>query len=279
MPRTGAKQETGFARDLDILEAVSQAVATTRYGLRLTEIAERTGREKSQVSRALSRMEQAGLVARDSDERRFVPGWRLFHLAARTAEARLLTQAQPVMRDLVVALGETVHLCVLRGTSCVTLHSEVPNHGFRGLSWIGVEAPAHVLTAGRVLLAECGDAELRERYPYEELPDVPPSGQVRTRAVLLEECETIRRRGYAVVDEEFEPGLVGASAAVHDFRGIAVASLNVAAPKARLGSKLDALGQRLHRAAAELSTALGDMRPRPSRLRRPGVRFVRRTAG
>ena len=265
MPRTGSKRETGFARDLDILEALSQAVATTRHGLRLTDIAERTGREKSQVSRALGRMEQAGLVSRDEDERRFVPGWRLFHLAARTAEARLLTQAQPLMRDLVVSLGETVHLCVLRGTSCVTLHSEVPGHGFRGLSWIGVEAPAHVLTAGRVLLAECTDVELHRRYPHDELPDVPPTGQVRTRAVLLDECTKIRRRGYAVVDEEFEPGLVGASAAVHDFRGIAVASLNVAAPKARLGGKLDALGQRLHRAAAELSAALGGVGPRPGR--------------
>ncbi|GAB3408799.1 hypothetical protein GCM10027569_22170 [Flindersiella endophytica] len=52
---------------------------------------------------------------------------------------------------------------------------------------------------------------------------------------------------------------------MHDFRGIAVASLNVAAPKAQLGGKLDTLGQRLHRAAAELSAALGGVGSRPSR--------------
>lgn len=257
VPRTGAGGETGFARDLDLLEAISDAIARTRTGLRLTDVATVTGREKSQVSRALSRLERAGLVAREDDSRRFILGWRLFHFAAITAEARLISQAQPVMRELVTSLGETVHLCVLRGTSCVTVHSEVPHHGFRGLAWVGIEAPAHTLTAGRVLLAACRDAELHRLYVDESLPDVPPTGHIHTRTELITECTRIRKLGYAIVDEEFEPGLVGASAVVHDFRGITVASLNVAAPKGRLEGKLDALGQHLARVASRLSIDLG----------------------
>ena len=162
------------------------------------------------------------------------------------------------MRELVASLGETVHLCVLRGTACVTVHSEIPRHGFRGLAWVGVEAPAHTLTAGRVLLSELREESLLAMYPEsEELPELPPTGQVRTRSELLAECARIRARGYATVDEEFEPGLVGASAAVYDFRGIAVAALNVAAPKGRLVGKLDALGQRLAGVSRRLSGDLG----------------------
>lgn len=261
MPRTGESGETGFARDLDILEAISDAIAHTHMGLRLTDIATTTGRDKSQVSRALTRLERAGLVAREDTTRQFVLGWRLFRFAAMTVEARLTSQARPVMRELVMSLGETVHLCVLRGTSCITVHSEVPHHGFRGLAWVGVEAPAHTLTAGRALLAECGPDELRKLYRDETLPDVPPTGQIRTRAQLVTECARIRSRGYAIVDEEFEPGLVGASAVLHDFRGIAVASLNVAAPKGRLEGKLDALGQHLARTAGRLSIDLGWQAP------------------
>jgi DNA-binding IclR family transcriptional regulator len=257
MPPISEVKESGFVRDLDILEALSEAIARTGEGLRLTDIATVTGREKSQVSRALSRLERAGLVARDDTSRRFGLGWRLFHFAAMTAEARLTGRAQPVMRELVASLGETVHLCVLRGVACVTVHSEIPRHGFRGLAWVGVEAPAHTMTAGRVLLAELGQDSLRALYPDEELPDVPATGHIRTRTELLEECARIRTRGYATVDEEFEPGLVGASSAVYDFRGIAVASLNVAAPKSRLEGKLDALGQRLAGVARRLSGDLG----------------------
>jgi len=257
MPRSSQGGDTGFARDLDILEAISTAIARTHAGVRLTDIAEATGREKSQVSRALSRLETAGLVQRDDTTRQFVLGWKLFHFAGMTAEARLIMQARPAMQELVTSLGETVHLCVLRGTDCVTVHSEVPNHGFRGLAWVGIAAPAHTLTAGRVLLAEIGDAQLRRRYAAEDLPDVPPTGHINTRTELLAECARIRSRGYAVADEEFESGLVGASAALHDFRGIAVASINVAAPKARLEGKLDALGRHLVQVCHKVSTDLG----------------------
>jgi DNA-binding IclR family transcriptional regulator len=251
------KANTGFARDLDILEALAEAMARTREGLRLTDLATVTGREKSQLSRALARLETNGLVTRDEHSRRFTLRWRLFHFAAITAEARLIALAQPAMRRIVIHLSETVHLCVLRGTAAVTVHSEVPQHGFRGLSWVGVDAPAHTFTAGRVLLAECSDQDLRAAYPREKLPDLRPTTKIRTRTELLAECARIRRRGYALVDEEFETGLVGASAAVRDFRGIAVASLNIAAPKARLDRKLESAGEYIARVAHALSVELG----------------------
>lgn len=253
---------TGLARDLEILEALAEAVAESGEGLRLAQVVLKTGRDKSQLSRGLRRLEAAGLVTRDSTSRRFLPGWRLFRLAAMTAEARLVAIVQPMMRKIVVDLGETVHLCVLRGTSAVTLHSEVPRHGFRGLSWVGVDAPAHTFTAGRVLLAEWSDDDLRIAYPSEVLDDVPATGRIRTRSDLIAECGRIRERGYALVDEEFETGLVGASAAIRDFRGIAVASINVAAPRARMIDQLDGVGQYLAQVARGLSLEL-DWMPAP----------------
>ncbi len=237
------------------MEALASAMATTREGLRLTDLVTVSGREKSQLSRALSRLESAGLVTRDDSSRRWVLGWQLYHFAALTAEARLVGLAQDVMRHVVLQLDETVHLCVLRGTAAITLHSEVPQHSFRP-SWVGAAAPAHSITAGRVLLAEWTDEELTAAYP-EQLPDVPPTGRIRTRKALLEECARIRKRGYALVDEEFEAGLVGASAAVYDFRGIAIASLNVSASKQSLTNKLEAAGEYMARAAKTLSTQLG----------------------
>ena len=45
-------------------------------------IAQLVGREKSQVSRALRTLDQAGLVERDEASREYRLGWRLFTLAA-----------------------------------------------------------------------------------------------------------------------------------------------------------------------------------------------------
>jgi DNA-binding IclR family transcriptional regulator len=66
-----------------------------------------------------------------------------------------------------------------------------------------------------------------------------------------------RARGFALVDEEFEAGLVGAAAPVRDARGRIVAALNVSAPKFRFGRRLAAAGPVLREAAAELSALLG----------------------
>jgi DNA-binding IclR family transcriptional regulator len=249
--------QTGFSRDFDLLEAIAMATARSHAGIRLTDLARATDRDKSQVSRALARLETTGLVSRDRATREFRLGWRLYQLAALTAEAHLVASARAAMTQVVTYLGETTHLCVLRGASCVTVHSELPPHGFRGLSWLGVEAPAHTLTAGRVLLAEWTRTEIETAYPEEQLPDVRSIGRIRTRRQLLDECDHIRRQGYAMVDEEFEEGLVGASVAIRDFRGIAVASLNVAAPKSRLGDRLPQLGAYLSGISTELSRTLG----------------------
>lgn len=252
----GAETARGLARDLALLDALADAAVDG--GLRLTDLAAVTGRDKSQVSRALYRLADAGLVDQAADGRTWQLGWKLFALAAHTVETGLVALCRPVMRRLVEDLGETVHLCVLRGLQVLTLHSEVPPHGFRGLGWIGVSMPAHATSAGRVLLAALPEGELERLYPDDgPLPEARPTSRLQTRADLFVELTSIRERGAAVVREELEPGLVGASAAMRDFRGIAVASLNVAAPGARLSERLDAVALQVVTAAAAISEALG----------------------
>jgi DNA-binding IclR family transcriptional regulator len=74
---------------------------------------------------------------------------------------------------------------------------------------------------------------------------------------LYQRILVARRSGYAIVDEEFEPGLVAAAAPVRDFRGSVVAALNVSAPKFRLGGRLPLAAQAIKAAAEELSEQLG----------------------
>jgi len=74
---------------------------------------------------------------------------------------------------------------------------------------------------------------------------------------LYQRILVARRAGYAVVDEEFEPGLVAAAAPVRDFRGGVVAALNVSAPKFRLGDRLPFAARAIKAAAEELSAQMG----------------------
>jgi IclR family transcriptional regulator, KDG regulon repressor len=248
----------GLRRDLALLDALATDEALATDGLGVVQVAEATGRARSQVSRALRAMEAEGVVERDPATARYRLGWRLFALVGRTAQNRLVRCAEPRMRGLATSLGETVHLCVLRDASVLTVLSVSVAHGFRAHGWEGVGVPAPRTSAGRVLLADADLAALRARLP-DPLPPAPPG--VRSAVVTVADLHAVvaaaREDGWAGVDEEFERGLAGVSAPVREARGRVVAALNVSAPRDRLATRLDDAGGRTARAAASLSADLG----------------------
>jgi IclR family KDG regulon transcriptional repressor len=211
--------------------------AATNGGLGVVRIAELLDREKSQVSRALKTLSARGFVDRDPVTREYRLGLRFYGLAARTSRSRLLALAPPLLRQLVSELGETAHLSVLEGTEVLTLISERSPRVVQASDWSGLRVPAENTSSGRALLLDMDGASLP--------------------AALRERLVRAREVGYATVDEEFEPGLVGAAAPVRDFRGRIVAALNVSGPKFRLGERLDEAGREVRRAADELSSGLG----------------------
>ncbi|GAA4524925.1 IclR family transcriptional regulator [Amycolatopsis samaneae] len=257
VPRAGAVsrgQGHGLRRDLALLEALASPEAQRAGGLGVVRLAQLTGREKSQVSRALKALAEEGVVERDPDTLEYRLGWRLFSLVARTAQDRLVRAAEPVMHALSEDLEETSHLCVLRDREVLTLLS-VSGHSFRVAGWEGRGVPAHCTSAGRVLLLDASPDELYVRFPL--LENSFPLSEVHTLPQLWARIQECRREGYALVREEFEVGLCGVSAPVRDFRGRVVAALNVSAPVSRFGHRLDDAGRVTAAAAAKVSAQLG----------------------
>ena len=251
-----AAGEMRLERMIDILTALGEPESTRDGGLGVVRIAELVGREKSQVSRALRTLAQAGLVERDVGTREYRLGWRLFTLAAKVADRRLMALAPPVLHGLVGAPGETAHVTVLDGGAVVTVLSESSPSVVRAMEWTGRAVPAHCTSAGRALLLDHDAASLRALLGDGPL-EAPEPGAPRDVGELGRRIAQARERGCAVVDGEFEPGLVGVAAPVRDFRGRIVAALNVSAPRFRLGPRLDEAGETITTAAGELSSGLG----------------------
>ncbi len=247
----------GVAGDVVLLERLADAEAAGEPGLGVSALAEVAGRDKSQVSRALVRLANAGLVERDAVTRRYRIGPTIFSLAARSSSSRLVTAAAEPMRTLASQLGETVHLCVLDGPELVTLRTESPGHGYRGTGWVGSSVPAHGTSAGRALLVDATRPELEHRFAGVRFTASGPRARVRDVASLAEVVAEARSAGYATVDEEFEAGVAGVSAPIRDFRGAVVAALNVSAPADRLRPRIPEAGERTRLAANAVSRDLG----------------------
>jgi IclR family transcriptional regulator, KDG regulon repressor len=250
-------KETNLRRELAILTVLSGEEAVADGGLGVVRIADLIGREKSQVSRTLKVLAESGFVDRDTTTLQYRLGWRFFALAARAGDQRLLNAAPALLERLVENVGETAHMSVLQGVEVLTVLSESPPHAVKADGWAGRTVPIYCTSSGRALLFDHDHDALSSLLSGVEFRKLRP-GTVRNFEELEESIALARERGYALVDEEFEFGLVGTAAPVRDFKGRLVAALNVSAPKFRLGGgRLEAAGREVKRAADELSALLG----------------------
>ncbi len=251
---------TGVHRAVAILTVLGSEDVAEQGSLGVVEIARRVGKEKTQISRALRMLEATGLVERDPDTLGYRLGWRLFTMAVNVGRQRLQVEAPPVLRRLVTATKERAHLTVLDGDGALTVLSESPMRAVQTAGWVGRVTPLESTSSGRALLFDHADDEIRNL-----LGDVPFTG-TGPRAPsgvddLLARVGEARELGYALVDEEFEEGLVAAAAPVRDFRGRVCAALNVSAPKFRLRRELDATGRMVRAAAHQVSRAMAGLDP------------------
>lgn len=234
-PGTGA-----LTRGLEVLELLADDDAETS-GLGVSRLAERLDGDKGQLSRTLQTLHDHGFVERDPDTRAYRLGWRVFALAARTGEARLLREAPPLMRSLVHDLGESVHLSVRQGTTVLTLLDESPAAAIHAPARVGSLTPIATTSAGRVLVCDLDPGEL-EALGMGHLASV---------------VDDVPTAGYAIVREEFEPGLVAAAAPIFGPAGRVAAALNVSGPSFRFGDRLEEAARHLVSAAGSLSGSIG----------------------
>lgn len=243
-------------RGVEVLLALGSEQAIAQGGLGVTRIAEQLGREKSQISRTLKILAEHGLVDRDPDTLAYRLGWRIFALANLAGERRLLDEGRPLLQRLVARLSERAHVSVLQGTDTLTIASESSAQSLQAVGWVGRMVPAYCTSVGQALLLDHSRAELGMVFEDVRFERLGPN-TARNVAQLAARIEAARERGYALADEEMEPGLLAVAAPVRDAHGRIVAALNVSGPRFRLIDRVDVMGREVAAAAVELSKAIG----------------------
>ncbi len=218
-------------------QAIDRAARLLTHVLRgddsvtFTELAEASGLAKSTTSRLLTALQRHQLVRRDV-EGRFWPGELFVRYAWRgTASADLIAIAQPFLEQLGELTGETVNLGIAVSDATTTMVEQIAQVNSRymigGTNWVGLAVPLHCSALGKVLLA----------YGAAALPPGPLEARtartITSRAELEAALGVVRERGYAVTDEELEPGLIAVAAPVFA-DAAAIAAISVSAPASRM---------------------------------------------
>ena len=169
----------------------------------------------------------------------------------------LLERAKPHVARLVDLTGETAHFGVLRQGEVVSLVNVDSRYTVRTPATVGPAHPAALHVAGQghpgVSAARGGrraSGGLRLHAAHAQYhPD---------RERFLEELALVRKRGYALDNEEFEEGLRCLAAPVHDHSGAVAGAVGIAGPSFRMsGARLSQLSRAVMEVAARLSEALG----------------------
>jgi len=157
----------------------------------------------------------------------------------------------------VAETGETAHVGVLRRGRTVSLTNVESPQTLRTPVTVGGVSPAHCTSLGKAILAFSPEAEIDEFIRTYGLKRYTRRTITRP-AAFKRALKSVREKGYAVDDEEFEDGLKCIGAPVRDYTTKVVAAISITGPATRLTEdRMPALTSCIVKAAAELSAALG----------------------
>jgi DNA-binding IclR family transcriptional regulator len=244
------------ARCLDVLECLAGADG----GLELGDIAARVDTPKSAAHRILATLAERGWVVQDAATQHYALSMRLSTLAFHDLDVRVVTDVvQQILDGLARRTQEYCRLAVLDGETLAWVsRAQGATTGLRYDADMGQEVALHATATGKAWLATLPEDEAlrivcaRRFFSHLRLG---PRARATVEDLKRQLAET-RARGYAIAEEEAEPGIVAlASTFRTDARPDApvAGTLSVAGPISRITpERYAAIHAALAAAVAEL---------------------------
>ncbi|MFB9839780.1 IclR family transcriptional regulator [Actinoallomurus acaciae] len=248
---TGTRAASGV-RSLERAFELLEHLADAGGRLALTELAETSGLPMPTIYRLMRTLVNRGYV-RQEPSKRYALGPRLIHLGE-TAGRLLGSWAQPALAQLVDEVGETANMAVLEGDEVVYVAQVPSKHSMRMFTEVGRRVNPHCTGVGKALLAQLPDSVAGEIIGRTGLPAHTPH-TITDPAALLKELGLIRRRGYALDDEEQE---IGVRCVAVPLTGTpTLAAISISGPQGRLPlNVIDDVVPIMRRTAGRLSESL-----------------------
>lgn len=241
-------------RAISLLEAIAEAGGECS----LTELSRRTRLNISTCHHLLSTLVARGYVAKVPVRRSYALGARILYLSnACLRQVDLPARADPFIEQINAATGETVHLAVLQGNAMVKVAKRESRHPVRvDTGTLGKSDAPHATATGKAMLAWLPEDDMR-RVLSNGLPRFTAK-TITEWPALIEALRHVRRNGYAMDDEEYQPGVICVGAPIRDHNGAVVGAISASTPAMRANDDhLSLMREQVVSAVRALSAELG----------------------
>ena len=227
-----------------------------RRDLSLTEISRIVELHKSTVFGLVASLEAFDLLEQDPVTGRYRLGMELFQLGS-WVNRDLRRLIGPYMDELVSITSETVNFMVPCGTDVVYIEKKESPYSMRISTRLGQHQPFYNTAGGKAMLACYSSEQLNlilDNTVFEKRTEKTAANAEEVHARLAE----VRRKGYAIDDEELEYGLICVGKAIVDCDGNPIGAVSISGPSSRMSEEkikrcADYLNQYCARISAELT--------------------------
>jgi DNA-binding IclR family transcriptional regulator len=230
---------------------------------RIVDVTNELGLPWATVHRTITQLAKANFLRRDPETNRYEIGPAMWYAGtAYVANHRVLRAALPYLHKAEQIHGIAVQLTERMGYQTVNVYSAQPYAADISKAQYGYHFPLHCGSKGKVLLA-FAEPDFIDEYlsrPLEKLTDF----SVNDPAVLRQELEEVRRRGYSVTVADVQPFTGSIAAPVREASGKVVAAICFLGRKTLIQNdqRREELLEHLQHAAHSASIDLG-WRPDP----------------
>lgn len=242
-------------RTLDILEMV----ASFPQGISLSELAHATALHVSTAHRLVSVLVERGYIIKDTSTGKYRLTLRTFEIGSQASSIwSQMPSIRPILDGLASVSKEAVHLVERDDYKVTYLYKAEPFQQMIYMSsHVGLRNPMYCTGVGKSIMALLSREQVREIWDREDIRAFTDT-TITTFADMEKELSVIRSRGFAIDNEEHEPGVRCIAAAVRNWCGKPIGAVSISAPISRMEEKdVDQLVPLLIKATDDISRILG----------------------
>lgn len=224
----------------------------------LMELSRELGLNKSTAHRVLNSLIYMGYARQNTVNGKYEPTFKIVDMANKImSKVDIVQVVRPYLRKLMEVTGETVHFVERDGLDAVYIDKvESFNNGIQMVSRIGSRIPLYCSGVGKAMVAGMDAREAEEIWNASRIEKLTPY-TITDFEDFKKELTEIRRRGYALDNEENEAGVRCIACSLTDYMGKPSYAFSISAPVNRMGNaRIEELAGYVLEAGAKMSGKL-----------------------